>query len=317
MSRFDLAAAILFMLPVSVVAAGARQGPGAPPSEGTRHVYFTVVDRKGDPVTDLSANELTIREDGAERAVVGVLHATAPLQIALLVDDSGPGLRFIREGAGMFIQRLGGLGDVALTSTGGKNTLLVDFTRRVDDLYRGVRQLTTRNIANAVDGAYLLDAVHDAIDALSGREPERPAIVVLTLESAEFSSRRADRLLDELQRSRAVLHVVSLGKPTLKAMSGWNEGPMQSLRENLDENMNRKKFLEDGVRQSGGTFAQVLVDSGVPAAMNGVAVDLASQYVAVYKRSGGQEPRKINVAVKRAGVKVRARTELPRVIDSK
>jgi hypothetical protein len=200
-----------------------------------------------------------------------------------------------------------------LTSTGAKNTLLVDFTAQTQDLYNGARQLTTRNIANAVDGSYLLDAVHDALDSLNGRTAERPVVVVMALENAEFSSRRSDRMLDELQKSRAVLYVVSLGKPTLKTMSSWNDGPMASLKENLDENMNRKKFLEDGVRLSGGTFEQVLVDSGVPAAMSAVAVELASQYVAVYQRAAGQEsPRKIAVAVKRSGVKVRSRTDQPR-----
>jgi hypothetical protein len=152
--------------------------------------------------------------------------------------------------------------------------------------------------------------VHDAIEALRTRGPERPAIVIVMLEGAEFSS-RADRLLTELQGSRAVLHVVALGKPTLKTMSSWNEGPMQALRENLDENMNRKKFLEDGARQSGGRFEQVLVDSGVPPALKAVAQELASQYVVVYRRPGESSARKINITSTRGGVKVRARTDLP------
>ena len=309
MVRPAICAVILY----AAVAGG--QAPAQVEATGTRHVYFTVIDRKGDPITDLTADEVTIREDGSTRAIVGIEKATAPLEVALLVDDSGPGLRFIREGAGVFIQRLAGLGQFSLTSTGGKNTRLLDFTSQTETLYNGVRQLTTRNTSNAVDGSYLLDAVHDAIDALNERSAERPVIVILTLETGEFSSRRADRLLDELQRSRALLYVVSLGKPTLKTMSSWNEGPMQSLRENLDENMNRKKFLEDGVRLSGGAFEQVLVDSGLPAAMTSIAGQLASQYVAVYTRGHTESPKKIAVAVKRSGAKVRVRTDLPRSVS--
>ena len=292
------------------VVAGSRQAPAAPSAEGTRHTYFTAIDRKGAPLTDLTAAEVNVREDGIERRVVGVEAATAPLHIVLLVDDSGPGLRFIREGTGRFIQRMGGRAQIALTSVGSKNTALVDFTSQAGELYDGVRRLTARNTANAVDGAYLLDAVHDALVALKERRPERLAIVVLTLESAEFSNRRAATLLDELQASRAVLQVVSLGKPTLKTMTGWNEAPMQSIRENLDENMNRKKFLEDGARQSGGRFEQVLVDSGVPTAMLAAADELASQYVVVYATAaGGSSPRRVNVSVKRGGVKVHARAD--------
>jgi VWFA-related protein len=311
-----LLAAAMFFSTLTSFPAGIPQG-AAPAPEGTRHAYFAVVDRKGDPVTNLTAADVRIREDGAEREVLSVERATAPMQIALLVDDSGPGLRFIREGVGAFIQRLGGHAEMSLTSTGGKNTALVDFTTQVNDLYAGVRRLMTRNTANAVDGAYLLDGVHDAMDALNSRTTERPVIVIVTLEAAEFSSRRADRLLAELQGSRAVLHVVSLGKPTLKTMSSWNEGPMQSLREGLDENMNRKKFLEDGARQSGGRFEQVLVDSGVPAALTAIAEELLSQYVVVYSHRGSESARKINITVTRSGAKVRARTDLPRAAGSK
>lgn len=306
-----LAALLLVAFGVSTDAGSPQETVGAP--EGTRHAYFTALDKKGNAVADLTAADVRVREDGADRQVVRVEPATAPLHIALLVDDSGPGLRFIREGTGGFIQRLGGRAEMSLTSTGAKNTLLVDFTPQVNELYDGVRRLMTRNTANAVDGGYLLDAVHDAIEALRTRSPERPAIVIVTLEGAEFSSRRADRLLTELQGSRALLHVVALGKPTLKTMAGWNEGPMQSLRENLDENMNRKKFLEDGARQSGGRFEQVLVDSGVPSALNAVAQELASQYVVVYSRRGDGSARKINITSTRGGVKVRARTDLPAV----
>jgi VWFA-related protein len=307
---------IIMLAALASAAVGARQTPPTA-AEGTRHVYFAAVDRKGDPVVDLTTADVRVREDGAERHVVGVERATAPLHIAMLVDDSGAGLRFIREAAGAFIQRMGGHAEMSLTSTGGKNTQLVDFTARVPDLYAGVRRLVTRNTSNAVDGAYLLDGVHDAIESFTTRAPERPVILVVTLESAEFSSRRADRLLDELQASGAILHVVALGKPTLKTMSTWNEGPMQSVREGLDENMNRKKFLEDGARQSGGRLEQVLVDSGLTAALTAIADELLSQYVVVYSHRADKPVRKINISVARSGVKVRARAELPRIERSK
>jgi VWFA-related protein len=271
----------------------------------THHIYVSAVDKDGVPAKDLAPADLTIKEDGAVRQVVGVQAATAPLAVALLVDDTGPGLRYIREGAGQFIQRLAGHAEIAIVSI-GKNITLVDYTSRVDALYNGVRQLQTQNSATAVDGAYLLDAAHDAIRALQQREAERPAIVVLTLETAEFSSRRADLLLEELRRSGATLHVVTLGKPVLKTMTGWNEGPMQSLRENLDETNNRRKFLEQGSKRSGGRLEQVLVDSGVPGAMVSIADELASQFVVVYSRDAGKPaPRKIEVSPNRAGLRVR------------
>ena len=302
MGRWQTRLTVVAVLTMAAVADGQdRTAPGGP----THHIYITAVDKDGMPVKDLAPTDLKVREDGSGRPVIGVQAATAPLTVALLVDDTGPGLRYIREGAGQFIQRLAGHSEVALVSI-AKNLTLVDYTTHVDALYNGVRQLTTQNSATAVDGAYLLDAAHDAMRALQQREAERPVVLVLTLETAEFSSRRADSLLDELQRSRAVLHVVSLGKPVLKTMTGWNEGAMQSLRENLDETGNRRKFLEQGTKRSGGRLEQLLVDSGVPGAMVSIADELASQFVVVYSRDAAQPaPRKIEVSGNRSGIKIR------------
>lgn len=285
-----------------------RAQDAAAPGAGLRHVYVTAAGKSGEAAPALAPADLVLKEDGQVREIVRLEPAAAPLKVALLVDDSGPGLRFIREGVGQFIESLGGRGQMALFSTGGRNTSLVDFTADVGALYQGVRQLVTRTTT----GAYLLDGVHEAIGALTASDAERPVVVVLMLEGPEFSSMRADRLLGELRRSGAVLHVVSLGKPTLKTMTAWSEMPTQSLRENLDENINRRKFLEDGTRLSGGQFLQVLVDSGIPAAMRGIAADLVSQYVVVYRRPAGPMPKKLSVSTVRDGVKVRTRADPPR-----
>lgn len=306
MNRLRIAAVAVLVL---LAASGASGQIGdAAPSAPLRHLYISAAGKGNAPVRDLGAGDVVVTEGGRPLDVVSVERAAAPLRIALLVDDSGPGLRFIREGVGTFIQRLGGLGEIALFSIGGRNTPIVDFTGDVAALYSGVRQLTTRTTT----GAYLLDGVHDALGALGARDAERPVLVVLMLEGPEFSSLRADRLLEELRRSRAVMYVVSLGKPTLKTMTSWSQMPTDSLRENLDENINRKKFVEDGTRVSGGQFAQVLVDSGVPTAMQAVAEELAAQYVVVFRRPDGPAAKKIGVSTTRSGVKIRTRSEAVR-----
>ncbi len=299
-----------------VLALGAGVGltlvASAPPQRseplvGTRHLYFSAVDRKGEPVQDLTIQDVTIREDNDVRDIVTLEPARTPMQLALLVDDTGPGINFIREGVSRFVARLQGKGEMALVSPGGRNTLLVDFTPNVDELYRGIRQLTTR----VATGAYLLDGIRESVKVLASREAARPVIVVLTLEGEEFSNIRPERLLDELDRSRAALNVVTPGKPTLKTMTAWNQPPAQAERENLDENINRKKVLQDGSRRSGGRFEQVLVDSGIPSTMISVADELVGQYVLVYRRP--ETPagaRKIDIQVKRSGVKVRARATM-------
>ncbi len=283
---------------VAMVAGGAAQAP----LTGTRHVYISVLDKQGAPLAGLTAADVSIKEDGASREIVTMEPASTPMQLVLLVDDTGPGLRFIRQGVGVFVEMLQGRAEMALVSTGGRNSLLVDFTRRADDLYQGIRMLTTRTTT----GAYLLDGIREAVKVLVSREAARPVIVVVTLEGDEFSNIRPDRLLDELQASRAALHVVTLGKPTLKTMTSWNELPSQAQRENLDENINRKKVLQDGSRRSGGRFEQILTDVGIPSTLRALAGELLSQYVVVYRRPETAGPKKISVSVSRPGARVRA-----------
>jgi VWFA-related protein len=297
------AAVCLRSLPPAVLAAP----PQGEVLTGTRHLYLTALDRRNDPVRDLTAADVVIKEDNAVREIVTLEPARTPIQLALLVDDTGPGINFIREGVNQFLHRMQGRAEVALVSTGGRNTLLVDFTRDMEELMRGVRSLTTR----VATGAYLLDAIREAVKVLRTREAIRPVIVVLTLEGEEFSNVRPDLLLGELQRSRATLHVVSLGRPTLKTMTGWNQLPSQAERENLDENINRKKVLQEGSKRSGGRVEQVLVDSGIPTMMLSLADELLHQYVVVYRRPETPVgPRKVTIQVKRSGVKVRARAEV-------
>ena len=66
--------------------------PGAQPSVRTNTVYVSVVEESGAPVTDLTADEFAVKEDGQSRDIVGVTTASEPLHLMILVDDNGTGL---------------------------------------------------------------------------------------------------------------------------------------------------------------------------------------------------------------------------------
>src|SRR5262245_8612755 len=81
-------AAAAAVLPLAVLA---TNGTPAAPADQARTVYFSATDAKGAPVTDLTAADLTVKEGGKDRQVVSVKPATTPMQIALIVEDSGSG----------------------------------------------------------------------------------------------------------------------------------------------------------------------------------------------------------------------------------
>src|SRR3990170_8863174 len=84
--------------------AGATPAAVTAAAEVTRKVYISATDSKGAPITDLTGAEITVKEGGKERPVVSLQPATAPMHIAILVDDSGTGA--FQAGVFEFLQKV-------------------------------------------------------------------------------------------------------------------------------------------------------------------------------------------------------------------
>src|SRR5689334_21475205 len=173
-------------------------------------IYVSVVDSKGEPVTGLSAADFRVREDNTAREVLNAAQATEPLTVAFLVDDSQATQRatqMIREAVDTFITALQGHAEMSLSTFGERPTLLADYTTDAAKLKAAGKRIFPRQGA----GAYLPEAIREVSRGFQKREANRPVIVVLTLDNEpEFSNLHYDQVLNELAKSRAALHVVSL-----------------------------------------------------------------------------------------------------------
>jgi Ca-activated chloride channel family protein len=262
----------------------------------TRDVYVSVVDSKGEPVTDLTAADFVVREDGVAREVLKVSPATAPMQIALLVDDSAvsnSAIPRLREGVQNFIDALAGKGEIALIEIGERPAVLVESTTNTEALKKGIGRLFARSDS----GAYFLEGILDAAEGLRKREAQRPIIVAVTFENApEFSNEHYQHVIDAVEKAGAALHVVSVGTPA---------GSLS------DEMRNRNLLIAEGTERTGGRRDQVLVDMGIPDKMKQVARELANQMVLTYGRPDRLiPPEKLSISVTRPGLTVRARTRV-------
>ena len=268
-----------------------------------RNVYITATDGDGKPAKDLTAADVIVRVDGKTREVLGVAPATEIMQIALLVDDAGPGIQFIRTAVAEFIHILQNAAEIAIVSTAAQNAVLVDFTSDSGALLAATNRLVTRSTS----GGYLLDAIRESASTLQRREAARPVIVLLALEGKEYSNVSKEQVLDAVRRSHAIVYALSIGKPTLKTMTAWNQRPTDSIHESLHETMTRGAVLGEAPRLSGGRHEQVLEVTGIQNRLGDVARELRDQLVVTYARpQSGKPPQKIDISTKRRGIKLRA-----------
>src|SRR4051812_16973311 len=91
-----------------------------------RTVYASVVDKNGAPVTGLSEKDLIIREDGVAREILSVVPDLDPLQVALMVDNSGPmrdDVIELRRALAAFVDNMRPEAQIELVTLGARPTV--------------------------------------------------------------------------------------------------------------------------------------------------------------------------------------------------
>jgi len=262
-----------------------------------REILVSVLDAKNSPVAALAPEDLVVREDGVAREVLRVRKATAPLTIALLIDDSTAVSRAatdLRLGVQAFIEAFETTPEMALVTFGDRPTVLVDYTRDRRRLVAGAKRLFPRTGA----GAYLLDAITEISRGLAKRAPERPAIVAVLTEGVEFSTDSYRGALERLAASGAQFHAVIVG-------GGPEASPAQ------EKVRDRNIVIDEGTRTTGGRREQLLSSNALPGALEALAAELEHQWVVTYSRPESLiQPERVQVEAKRPGLMVRAGTRL-------
>src|SRR5262245_7242672 len=100
-------------------------------AQATKQIYARVEDRAHSPITDLTAGDFTVREDGVLREVSRAALATEPMRIVLDVDSSeliGTQINSFRAGLQAFLDALPAEHEIAFVSTGGQSRVRVPPT---------------------------------------------------------------------------------------------------------------------------------------------------------------------------------------------
>jgi Ca-activated chloride channel homolog len=291
MSRRSLLLPALFIAAAISVASTSvisTQGPRE------RTLYASVVDKNGEPVSGLTADDFIVREDNTRREVLRVSRAAEPMALAILVDNSKSAeddIQNIRDGLTKFLEEMRGESDIAVVGLADRPTILQDYTRNGELLKAAVGRV----FAQPSSGMMFLEAIIEVSRGLTKRDEPRANIVAVLTDGPEFSTQHYNEVLDSLKAGGAALRVVAIG--TFAASMS-------------DELRNRGMVLDLGPRRSGGERHPLLSSMGVSTTLGKVARELKNQYKVVYGRPDSLiQPETIAVTVNRPGLTARGTPE--------
>lgn len=275
----------LMMSVVSATLAVPMAGLATRGAEVVRTVYFSAVDAKGTFVTDLTAADLAVKENGKEREIRTVAAASGPLQVSLLVDDAGTGA--FQGAVAQFLEALSGHGQFAIRVLNPQPSKLTDFTEDRGALQTALNGIGPRGRVTTV-GEQINGAIDEAALELLKHKSARPAIVVLTVGGEQAQSHDAEPTLNSLKNSGASLSVIYLAGQELGQVLG------------------------DGPKRSGGTIAQIGGGVVPGPVLAKVGDHLLHQYVLTYVLPDGVKPNeKLALTTSRKGVTLVAPAHVP------
>jgi hypothetical protein len=259
-------------------------------------VTVTVVDRDDRPVTNLTARDFIVREDGVAREIGTVSAGCAPSPVVLLVDNSQaaePAIAHLRQGLTNFVAALTPADrpvPIGLRTFGERPTL-VSLPTTGAVVQREINRLFHR----PGTGAHMLQAITETCDDLVKAGATAPALVAFVVEAGpEFSQEDRVRVRQALRRAGATLWVV-----VLQASAG---GLLSTT-----ENRERAAVIGDGTSESGGLNLQVLSPQGIPDAFARMQALLTSRLTIAYARPETLiQPQTLAITTRREDLRVLA-----------
>ena len=265
-----------------------QAAPVTAPGTEVRALTVTLLDEKDREVTDVSASDVAVVENGVSRDITSFKPDRRPLSVAVLVDTSaavGSAYRLnVVEAVVGLVSRLPDGARYALWTTGDRPTKTVDLT---DD--RGAAGKALRLVAPQ-GGNYMLDAFSEASTDLKklSREGDRTAVVAVTGTGPEFSYRDKYRAAEEAEKNAELFLSVEI-----------DSGDADS-----DARVNLGYVMDRLARATGGRYDAILSAMGTDGALRKLSAHLRSGYRLAYATVPDLKKRSLDLSVARVGTKV-------------
>ncbi len=264
-----------------------QTAPAAPGTE-VRALTVTMLDAKGDAVTDLAPADVSVSENGVVRDITSFKPDTRPLSVAVLVDSSAALAASYQlnvvEAVTQLVARLPEGARYALWTTGDRPAKVLDFT---DD--KGAAGKALRRVA-PTGGNTMLDAVPEAAADLDkvAREGDRRVVVAITSTGPELSSRDKYRSVEEAKDDADLF---------LSAQIDEGESDFET-RTNLSYVLDRLALA------TAGRYEVVLSPMGIDRALRKLSAAIRGGYRLSYATTPDLKKRKLELKVARPGTKV-------------
>jgi len=249
-----------------------------------RIAYASALNRAGRPVTDLTAKDLTVRENNIDRRVLRVYRAIEPLDVAVLVDTSQDAevlLPDFRRGLLDFVRVMGDRHEISVIGFGQRPIVLVDFTRERRLLEAGIARIVARHGS----GAYLMDGIIEVSQRLRNREHPRRELVVVTSDSGEFSGYQSEDVIGAVQGGAIVFDAFVVIGNAPNVGPAYEVGiPGRSAPASAQEqpDVERAAALAEATKRTGG-HREVLVAGALGTKLRELAARLNNQYAVIYE----------------------------------
>lgn len=250
-------------------------------------ILFTVADKKGNFVTNLTKDEFEVIENKKPQTILDFKgESDLPLRLAVLI-DTGNSVRerftFLQEAATEFIETVlrPGLDKASVVNTSAE--LVADMTSDIGKLNASIRALRPGG------GAALYDAISFACkDKLQDQPPERfrRALVILSDGNDNQSRYTREQALEMAQKADVVIYTISTN--------------------NSGQGNDGDKILRYFAQETGGQVFFPFKASDLAQSFANIANELRHQYILVYR----PEPFKADGLYHTLDIRVKVRKDL-------
>jgi Ca-activated chloride channel homolog len=297
-----LAAAIVAAIPIA-----AAQPPATPPQQTPFRAAIDLVslnvsvsDVAARYVTDLTADDFNVFEDGVKQDVTFFNHSSLPIALALLVDTSASmetKLQTAQEAAIGFARKLRTQDLAEVIDFDSRVIVLQAFTNNLQELEQAIRKTSAGGSTSLFNAIYIALKDLKKVVAKNVDEIRRQAIVVLSDGEDTSSLLPFEEVLDLAKRSETAIYSIGLrsGEGLSSSAKGFKEAEF-NLRQFSQETGGRA-FFPNQLSDLTNVYGQI-------------ADELSSQYTVGYtsrntKRDGSW--RRIVVRVKRPNLTARTK----------